>query len=137
MIAAPPRGHLFQERLCASRNRFWMMVACQLVNRATWEVAEPIHKEIRRRYPTIWDLAMARHRDLVRIIRPLGFQNGRAKNLKAMARAWDAPRTAADILELPGCGKYAADSWAIFVEGNLDVQPNDGKLNWYLAQTMD
>ncbi|KKK75781.1 hypothetical protein LCGC14_2870280 [marine sediment metagenome] len=33
---------------------------------------------------------------------------------------------------LPGCGKYAADSWAIFMEGRLDVEPNDGKLNWYL-----
>jgi hypothetical protein len=33
---------------------------------------------------------------------------------------------------MPGCGKYAADSWAVFVEGRTDVEPDDGKLNWYI-----
>ena len=44
----------------------------------------------------------------------------------------NAVATVGDVLTLPGCGRYAADSWAIFVEGRLDVSPSDGKLNWYV-----
>jgi len=51
-----------------------------------------------------------------------------------MAKAWlqGRPTCYDDVLKFPGCGKYAADSWAIFVEGRTDVEPSDGKLNWYL-----
>lgn len=116
-----------------------MLVACCLVNRATWEVAEPVLKEIKRRWPSVHAVGfVATPEELAEVIRPLGFQNGRASSINTMARQYwfRRPRTAADVLKLRGCGKYAADSWAIFVDGNLTVEPSDGKLNWYLAQTM-
>lgn len=54
---APPHGHLFQERL--GRNPFWMTVACQLVNRTTWEQAEPAFRWLRSNYPDAAGLSRA------------------------------------------------------------------------------
>ena len=36
-----------------------------------------------------------------------------------------------DVLSLPGCGAYAADSWEMFVLGRQDVAPTDRALLSY------
>ena len=36
------------------------------------------------------------------------------------------------IEDLPGVGKYAADSWKIFQEGNIDIQVEDKELIKYV-----
>lgn len=114
-----------------------MLVACVLVNRAAWEQAEPVHRRLARLWPTPERLGRATTVKLAFVLRELGFQNVRAARLKAMARAWRArrPRTSRDVEALPGCGRYASDSWAMFVEGRTDVRPTDGKLLWHLQQT--
>ncbi len=110
-----------------------MLVACSLVNQTTWEQARSALDEIMRRH-TIRSLARARPRQLHRVLKPLGLWRRRAIALPRMADAWllGRPKCYDDVLAMPGCGKYAADSWAIFMEGRLDVEPNDGKLNWYI-----
>ena len=99
-------------------------------------MAEGVFGVVRASWPTPARLALADGGALVDVVRPLGFQNGRARSLKAYAAAWLAlpPATRADVLALPGCGAYAADSWAVFVEGLRDVAPLDGKLNWFLDE---
>ena len=84
-------------------------------------------------------LSEARAVDLHDCLRPLGLWRKRAITLPRLADAWlqGPPKTCKDVLKLPGCGKYAADSWAIFIEGRTDVEPNDGKLNWYLGEKDD
>lgn len=117
-----------------------MLVACILVNRCTWEVAEPVHRRLRVLFTIRSLAAIADDPDALRflasVVRPLGFQNVRSRKIAALAAAWlrRRPRTAEDVLRLPGCGRYAADSWAIFVDGRTDVRPTDGKLNWHLAR---
>jgi endonuclease III len=132
-VAAPPRGRLFQESL--KRRPFWMLVACCLVNCTTWEKARHAHAYLMRSY-TIKKLAgMAQVDDRVyRVIEHLGFGSQRTEKIIGMARAWleRRPTRAQEVYDLPGCGKYAADSWAIFIDGRRDVSPNDGKLNWFL-----
>lgn len=130
-LSAPPRGRLFQETLC--RRPFWMLVACQLVNQTTWEQARPALRELMRRR-TIRTLATTRPQHLHDLMRPLGLWRRRSIILPRMADTWLRGRPGGydDVLRFPGCGKYAADSWAIFIEGRLDVEPRDGKLNWYL-----
>ncbi len=127
----PPRGRLFQETL--RRRPFWMLLACQLVNLTTWEQARPVHRWIMSHFMIV-DLADAEPDMLHEVLRPLGLWRRRAIIIPRFASAWlhGRPRTYDDVLRLPGCGKYAADSWAIFVTGRSDVEPNDGKLNWYL-----
>ncbi len=134
MTSVPPEGRLFQERL--RFNPFWMLVACQLVNLTHWRQAEPVFRQLLATYLTPEVLARAAPGILYETLRPLGLGRKRAATLIELARAWiDGPPGDYDgVLGLPGCGKYAADSWAIFVEGRTDVEPDDGKLSWYVRQ---
>lgn len=122
---------LFQERLY--RRPFWMLVACVLVNQTTWRQAGPAHRELMKRY-TIRTLSRAEPEALHDLLRPLGLWRQRSRSLVRLADAWlrRRPRTAIDVMSLPGCGPYAADSWAIFVEGRYDVAPTDFKLRRHL-----
>jgi len=132
-LSVPKKGQLFQERL--KYNPFWMLVACQLVNLTNWEgQAEPAFQYILARHLTPESLAEAEAETLHEILKPLGLWRRRAITLPKFARAWlqGKPECYDDVLKMPGCGKYSADSWAIFVDGRLDIQPNDGKLNWYI-----
>ena len=68
---------------------------------------------------------------LADLIRPLGFYNRRAKCLIRFSTEWSAgewthPR------ELYGIGQYAADSWDIFYNNRIDIEPNDGVLVKYV-----
>jgi len=131
---APKDGVLFQEYL---RDPFWMIVACSLVNLTNWSKAKYAHAELVERYHDPYGLATAPEDELQEILRPLGLWRRRTKSLYALAGRWlkdGPPRSARDVLDLPGCGQYAADSWAIFVDGSLDVYPSDGKLRWYLSR---
>ena len=52
-------------------------------------------------------------------------------NLVRLAREWvvmGAQDDASRVSSYPGCGRYAADSWAIFMDGRDDVDPTDGPL---------
>jgi methyl-CpG-binding domain protein 4 len=134
---------LFQETW--RRRPFWMLVGCILVNRATWAKAEGVHREIMRRFPTPGLLTQAPRGELEALVRPLGLQRTRANNLIELAKVWQCERLhdrrkavmpASGVLSLPGCGRYAADSWAIFVEGRRapSVKPTDAKLKAYLLR---
>jgi endonuclease III len=113
-----------------------MVVACCLVNRTTWEKARLVHSRLKLRYGGPEGLASADPEDLQPVIRRLGLWRQRSKSLVRMARTWlqREPETSDDVAKLPGCGKYAADSWAIFIENRVDVYPRDGKLNWYIHE---
>ncbi|TAL43460.1 MAG: hypothetical protein EPN91_06340 [Salinibacterium sp.] len=117
-----------------------MLVACQLVNRTQWETAEDVFWRIRARYPDPGRLARADLRTLGPMVARLGLRRRRSRNLRAMALAVAASPVALkrwsreQVAGLPGCGKYASDSWSIFVERRLDVRPDDGKLNWYMER---
>jgi len=111
-----------------------MLVACSLVNLTTWEQAEPAFRRLRTL--GVEGLAAADPSSLHDLLRPLGLWRRRSVGLVRLAQAWlrSRPTCAKDVERLPSCGKYAADSWAIFVEGRTDVEPTDGKLGWYLER---
>jgi endonuclease III len=124
------RLRLFQEDL--RHDPFWMLVGCILVNCTTWRAAKPVHAELMRNH-TPESMAVLPPAKLYPIVKGLGFGAVRSRNLVGLAMAWvqKPPRTAADVLELPGCGKFARDSWAIFVDG-APADPTDKKLISYL-----
>lgn len=129
--SAPPDGVLFQEWI---EDRFWMLVACQLVNLTTWQQARPAFEHMTALYDGAEDLRYAGVGELRSPLRPLGLWKRRAVMLPRFADAWvrGRPSTAEDVMKMPGCGRYASDSWAIFVDGRTDIEPTDGKLKWYL-----
>lgn len=127
---------LFQERL--RHDPFWMLVACQLVNLTTWDKARHVFDELCAEYCTPEDLASADTDRVRAIVGGLGLGNRRSQLLVRMAVQWCAgPRRHPAVKGLPGCGRYAADSWAIFVEGRTDIEVTDGKLHWYLTKLKD
>ena len=133
-------GPIFQEWL--RYDPFWMLVACSLVNLTHWRIARPVFDWMRSEEESNRDPAWFLEVDwdwLEEHLRPLGLSKRRTDNLIAMARAWikDRPETRQDIMDLPGCGKYAADSWAIFIEGRTDIVPDDKNLNWYVDKTKE
>jgi hypothetical protein len=131
---APPDGVLFQERLLDEP--FWMLVAGQLVNLTTWDVARTAFEWLRRRYVVPGVLAKADPAHLHAAMQPLGLWRRQSSTLVALTNAWvkSPPSTAQEVLKLPGCGPYASQSWAIFVEGRRDVETRDGKLLWFLHE---
>lgn len=126
---------LFQEDLVESP--FWLVVGCVLVNVTTWRVARHAHETMRSRWPTPEDLALAPTSELEDLLRPLGLFRRRSATLRALASAWVAspPGSRRDVERLPGCGRYAADSWSVFVERDHDVEVSDKKLLAYLARS--
>lgn len=128
------KGVLFQESLY--KEPFWMLVACSLVNQTTWKSAEPVFHKIRARWPTVEELGAADQNQLYSLVAKLGLGKIRAQRLPTMATSYqfNPPKTAEEVMQLPGCGKYAADSWAIFVENRRDVDPTDKELIAWLAR---
>ena len=66
---------------------------------------------------------------MAELLKPLGLHNRKAKVIKKLSTAiledWNS------VLELPGVGKYAADSYRIFIDGYIDIEPTDKELKKY------
>ncbi len=77
---------LMQERL--AHDPFRMLIATIFLNRTRGEQAMPVFFQLMQQYPTAGDLAAAQLKDVVEIIRRLGFQNQRAQKCIEMARTW-------------------------------------------------
>lgn len=67
---------------------------------------------------------------IMALLRPLGFGNKRLETLARLTRDWLA---GVPPERIHGVGRYGLDAYAIFVEGRLDVKPQDHFLRPYLA----
>ena len=132
-MSAIPDDRLFQEDL--RTEPFWMLVACILANVTRWTQAQPVLLSIRARWPTAEAFAAADLYEVEQVVRGLGLGRQRSGKLVSLAASWShgEPRSRDDVLSLPGCGPYAADSWEIFVLGKREVAPKDRALLSYLA----
>jgi len=106
-------------------------VCCILLNCTRRVQVDGIRAELFQRYPTAIAMSQADPQELSELLRPLGFYNRRAKSLIRFStewteRDWQHPR------ELYGIGQYAADSWDIFYNNRIDIEPNDGVLVKYV-----
>ena len=119
---------LLQERIKVF-DPWRMLVACTLLNQTGWQQVEKVIWKLFDDYPTPDDLSAAGP-ELEQLIRPLGFYNRRAKSLRNMSNAYRLGMWV-DPIELPGVGRYARDSWALFVENDSSVRPKDHKLAAY------
>lgn len=106
-------------------------VCCILLNCTRRVQVDKIRDELFTKYPGPVEMSQADPAELAEILRPLGFYNRRAKTLIKFSTQWyscdwDHPR------QLYGIGQYAADSWDIFYNDRLDIEPNDGVLVKYV-----
>ena len=120
---------LIQEEL--SHDPWKLLVACIMLNQTSYKQVRPIIWSFFETYPDATTLSHTDANDVAKLIRPLGFQNRRAKTLVRFSREYAAGDWS-DPSDLHGVGKYAADSYAMFVEGNVrNTDPTDKKLAAY------
>lgn len=105
-------------------------VCCILLNCTRRVQVDRVRSDLFAKYPTAIALSQADPQELSELLRPLGFYNRRAKSLIRFSTEWISldwkhPR------ELYGIGQYASDSWDIFYNNRLDIEPNDGVLVKY------
>lgn len=112
-------------------NVFRLLVATCLLNQTKGRAAMPVFWELLRRWPDEHSLAEADLVELTDLLQPIGLHNIRARRLISMAKTMveipydesnsfkSRDRTAPDtpIGIYPGVGRYAIDSWRIFVAG--------------------
>lgn len=109
------------------------MVCCILLNRTSRKQVDKIRQELFNRYPNIQDLAHADLIELEYLLQPLGLYHQRALSLKIFARQFCNDKQL-DYQKLRGIGKYALDSYRLFVMKDLTIQPNDKVLIDSLAK---
>jgi endonuclease III len=139
---SPLIGTLIQEEIPLDEGyRYWMLVACILLNRTRGKcVREPLRLLMTLSGSSKLGVLRLTRAELEAVIRPLGLWRQRARTLvrftvEFTCRDFTLKGTSDLVPYLPGCGLYAAQSWAIFVEHRRDVTPDDVRLQQYLAMS--
>ena len=118
------------------KNDPWkMLVCCIMLNLTTRKQVDKVRHELFKKYPAPQDMSVADYEELSELLMPLGMQYKRAATLMRFSKEYIDGF--ADPIDLYGIGKYAKDSWEIFQNNNLNVQPNDKVLNLYLATALE
>lgn len=107
-----------------------MLIGCILLNRTSHIQVREVIWKLFERWPTPEDLCKADEKKLVEMLRPLGFYNRRARTLLLFTKSWLLFE--GDLESLYGIGKYAKDSWEIFINKRMDVKTEDKVLLQYL-----
>lgn len=123
---------LIQERL--KKEPFKLLIGCILCNQTKGSEALPVLKKLFSLYPTVGSIAKSIQEDLVGILRPLGFQNRRAATLIKFSQAWVLASENDYLEDLPGVGKYAVDSYRLFIHDDWSIQPQDKELIAYMER---
>lgn len=120
---------LIQEHL---RHDGWkLLVACSMLNLTTAVQVKQIIWKFFDRWPTPGACVDADPGEIRELIRPLGLYNRRTTSLQRLSRSF-RDGSYEHIRDIPGVGKYAADSHRMFCEGYLVENVQDKKLRTYL-----
>lgn len=87
-----------------------------MLNQTNARQVKPILDDFFFRWPWPDSAALAEPDEMATMIRSLGLQNRRARSIIRMSREFCA---GVPVEELHGIGKYALDSYRIFVKGEL------------------
>lgn len=122
---------LIQEDL---RDDPWkLLIACIMLNQTSIFQVRGVIWKFFERFPRPSSIDDSSRESMEELIRPLGLYKRRTTSIIKMSKQFSYDDKALKIDELPGVGKYAFDSYSIFVLGNIDVVPTDKKLIAYLA----
>jgi len=111
-----------------------MLTCCMLLNLTNRKQVDTVRDELFSRYPTPKDMMNANQSELADLLKPLGLYNRRAKSLIKMSKGYI--KGFKNVSELYGIGQYANDSWEIFQNNNIKVNPTDKVLLEYLRITV-
>ncbi|KAL1193764.1 Methyl-CpG-binding domain protein 4-like protein [Cardamine amara subsp. amara] len=108
-----------------------VLVICMLLNKTSGAQTRGVVSDLFVLCPDAKTATEVEEKEIETLIKPLGLQKKRAKmiqrfSLEYLQESWT------HVTQLHGVGKYAADAYAIFCNGNWDqVKPDDHMLNYY------
>lgn len=102
-----------------------------MLNLTSYKQVLPIIDGFFDRWPDAESASKADEQEMKEYLKSLGMYNKRAKTIIKMSKQFVEGFT--NPKDLYGCGKYAADSDAIFYQGKWkEVHPTDGALKRYM-----
>jgi hypothetical protein len=118
-------------------NNLWrMLVSCVLLNRTKREQVDRVIFILFVHYPNAQSMRSAREDQVAEILKPLGFQNRRAKTLVKMSDQYVMQGVnpfSPSIDDLSGVGTFAKEAYRIFFLNDIEFQPTDKELKSYVA----
>ncbi len=135
------------ERMSKKYDPFRVLISTILSARAKDEVTEVIAEELFKQYPTAVDLARAETKDVVPIIRRIGFFNAKSKNIINAAKMviekfhGKVPETLEKLVELPGVGRKVANCVLVYaykqdaIPVDTHVHRISNRLGWVRTKT--
>jgi len=112
-------------------NPWQMLVGCIMLNQTSNKNVRQVIYTFFDRWPTPQSVLSANPDEIREHIRPLGFYNRRTQTIIRFSNEYIV-KSFKRASELHGIGKYAEDSYEIFIRGNLNVNPTDKILIRYL-----
>jgi methyl-CpG-binding domain protein 4 len=112
-------------------NPWQMLVGCIMLNQTSNKNVRQVIYTFFEKWPTPNSVINANPDEIREHIRPLGFYNRRTQTIIRFSNEYIVKKFNR-ASELHGIGKYAEDSYEIFIRGNLNVNPTDKILIRYL-----
>jgi methyl-CpG-binding domain protein 4 len=109
-----------------------MLIGCIMLNQTSNKNVRQVIYTFFERWSNPQSVINANPDEIREHIRPLGFYNRRTSTIQKFSREY-IEKTFNRASELHGIGKYADDSYEIFIRGNLNVNPTDKILRRFLA----
>lgn len=112
-----------------------MLVCCILLNQTTNQQVRKVLLPLFELIPDSQTASNTQPEQIATIIRSTGFSSVKSQRIVDLSKKWNSGFDS--VLELPGVGRYASDSWKIFVEKNIQIPVTDKKLQAYLDSVLD
>ncbi len=125
---------IIQEEFCnqdPSNPGYRLLIGCIMLNQTSNKNVRQVIYKFFDLWPTPQSIIEADESDIREVIKPLGFYNIRTSRIKKFTHEY-INKKFTKAKELHGIGKYADDSYEIFIKGNTNVQPTDKILIKYL-----
>ncbi len=126
---------------------FKVLISTIMSARAKDEVTEVISENLFKKYPTAEKLAKANKKDVIKIIRKIGFFNMKSKNVinasKMLLEKFNGkvPKTMEQLIELPGVGRKVANCVLVYafkqdaIPVDTHVHRISNRLGWVKTKT--
>lgn len=97
-----------------------ILIAEKFLQQTTYGHVLKVYERFLQKFPDVYSLSKSNDNEITKLIRPLGFQNQRARQLVKMSKTLvkdykgNIPGKIQDLRKLSGIGKYIASSVACF-----------------------
>ncbi|MBW2969986.1 endonuclease III [Candidatus Woesearchaeota archaeon] len=137
------------ERIGRKYNAYEVLISTILSARAKDEVTEIVSEKLFKKYPTIQKLAKAAKKEVIKIIKPIGFYNQKTKYVintsKKIIKEFNGkvPDNIEELTQLPGVGRKVASCVLVYsfkkhaLPVDTHVHQISNRLGWVKTKTAE